>query len=148
MRCLYLKTAKKKSNWKVLSVDMKYRYLAIRKMVSHFDTFFAIWIVWIDSQLLASPEDIQSHCTQPCEFMFPDENGCGHKCSGTCGTCLMGSLHQKCEEKCSRPLICGHLWVKPATDHFHSVLELREGFLLVQTITWKISTYRKHSRSA
>ncbi|KAL9958948.1 hypothetical protein ACROYT_G036026 [Oculina patagonica] len=33
---------------------------------------------------------------------------CGHQCSGRCGTCRMGRIHQGCAEECKRVLICSH----------------------------------------
>ena len=34
---------------------------------------------------------------------------CGHRCTGTCGTCHQGRLHKKCSAKCDRELLCSHL---------------------------------------
>ncbi|KAJ6642433.1 NFX1-type zinc finger-containing protein 1, partial [Pseudolycoriella hygida] len=66
----------------------------------------------------ASRQEIQSFCSKPCDFMFPtDDNGCGHKCSGTCGACLMGTLHEKCKDKCQRALICGHICNFPCSKN-------------------------------
>ena len=33
---------------------------------------------------------------------------CHHKCSGTCGSCLGGTLHVKCTKNCDKSLVCGH----------------------------------------
>ena len=43
-------------------------------------------------------------CQQKCEVILE----CGHKCKGTCGKCLQGTLHIKCESKCGKILPCGH----------------------------------------
>ena len=34
---------------------------------------------------------------------------CGHRCTGTCGTCHQGRLHKKCLAKYDRELLCSHL---------------------------------------
>ena len=34
---------------------------------------------------------------------------CGHKCYGTCGECLSGTLHKKCLHQCGKALFCGHI---------------------------------------
>ena len=43
-------------------------------------------------------------CQEPCLAKLP----CGHKCQGTCGRCLKGTLHIMCNQKCLNKLICGH----------------------------------------
>ncbi|CAG9771635.1 unnamed protein product [Ceutorhynchus assimilis] len=49
------------------------------------------------------------YCTEPCRTEldcktreFP------HKCSGTCGECMQGRIHKRCNEKCGVPLVCNH----------------------------------------
>ena len=44
-------------------------------------------------------------CQEKCNQVLP----CGHKCQGTCGECLEGTLHKKCESNCGRNLPCGHI---------------------------------------
>ena len=44
-------------------------------------------------------------CQEKCNQVLP----CGHKCNGTCGECLEGTLHKKCESNCGRNLPCGHI---------------------------------------
>uniref|UniRef100_A0A1I8A7A0 RZ-type domain-containing protein n=1 Tax=Steinernema glaseri TaxID=37863 RepID=A0A1I8A7A0_9BILA len=53
---------------------------------------------WIDP--------LKTPCPHPCRMSLPD---CGHSCKGTCGKCRQGRLHVRCDEKCSRVLICGHV---------------------------------------
>ena len=43
-------------------------------------------------------------CNEKCNATLP----CGHKCSGTCGKCLGGTLHVKCKKTCEKNLVCGH----------------------------------------
>ena len=43
-------------------------------------------------------------CEEPCHDTLP----CGHKCNGTCGKCLGGTLHVKCNKNCEKNLVCGH----------------------------------------
>ncbi|XP_053404552.1 NFX1-type zinc finger-containing protein 1-like [Mercenaria mercenaria] len=43
-------------------------------------------------------------CPSPCETILK----CEHICSGTCGTCFNGRVHQPCRQVCSRNLICSH----------------------------------------
>eukprot|EP01018_Ginkgo_biloba_P024577 Gb_08232 [translate_table: standard] len=56
---------------------------------------------------LACSTDIATFsCQKPCgQILSP---GCAHKCAGTCGSCKQGTSHIPCEQKCSRPLPCGH----------------------------------------
>lgn len=42
-------------------------------------------------------------CTGDCGSL-----NCGHKCSGSCGKCLQGRVHQRCKKICGRVLVCGH----------------------------------------
>ena len=44
-------------------------------------------------------------CQEKCTSILK----CGHTCSGTCGRCLGGTLHTKCNFKCGRNLPCGHV---------------------------------------
>uniref|UniRef100_A0A914XBR8 NFX1-type zinc finger-containing protein 1 n=1 Tax=Plectus sambesii TaxID=2011161 RepID=A0A914XBR8_9BILA len=44
-------------------------------------------------------------CPHPCNTPLP---ACDHLCKGTCGSCRRGRLHIRCEERCSRILVCGH----------------------------------------
>lgn len=48
--------------------------------------------------------DTKDTCPYPCQ----EELKCGHRCSGTCGSCMRGRLHIICEEPCGRILVCGH----------------------------------------
>ncbi|KAG4069526.1 hypothetical protein HA402_006892 [Bradysia odoriphaga] len=74
--------------------------------------------ITVECKLRNAPrEQVQSYCSQPCHFKFPEKNGCLHNCSGTCGSCVMGTLHQKCNDKCLRPLICGHLCTFPCSKN-------------------------------
>ena len=43
-------------------------------------------------------------CQKKCEAILE----CGHNCEGTCGKCLQGTLHTKCNFKCGKNLTCGH----------------------------------------
>lgn len=43
-------------------------------------------------------------CDGPCTAVLE----CGHKCSGTCGSCAQGRIHATCNQKCGRILVCGH----------------------------------------
>ena len=43
-------------------------------------------------------------CPVPCQVIL----SCEHPCSGTCGSCFQGRLHQPCTKDCTRPLVCGH----------------------------------------
>ncbi|WAQ95602.1 ZNFX1-like protein [Mya arenaria] len=43
-------------------------------------------------------------CPEPCQNIL----ACEHLCSGTCGTCYNGRLHEGCNASCNRILICGH----------------------------------------
>ena len=45
-----------------------------------------------------------SLCPEPCGAVLK----CEHICSGTCGSCFQGRLHQQCRNDCNRPLVCGH----------------------------------------
>uniref|UniRef100_A0A7S1PFG7 RZ-type domain-containing protein n=1 Tax=Percolomonas cosmopolitus TaxID=63605 RepID=A0A7S1PFG7_9EUKA len=45
-------------------------------------------------------------CPLPCQKKV---DGCGHKCSGICGTCTSrGQCEEKCSHKCTAVLICNH----------------------------------------
>lgn len=44
-------------------------------------------------------------CPQPCAALLKP---CEHPCKGKCCDCFNGRLHKACEEKCGRPLVCGH----------------------------------------
>ncbi|KAL8397632.1 hypothetical protein RB594_004369 [Gaeumannomyces avenae] len=49
-------------------------------------------------------------CPSPCKEVLP----CGHKCPGSCGTCVPGEnnaiAHQPCNRQCTRPYdTCGHI---------------------------------------
>ena len=44
-------------------------------------------------------------CQEKCTTILK----CGHNCEGTCGKCLQGTLHAKCNFKCGRNLPCGHI---------------------------------------
>ncbi|XP_072169617.1 NFX1-type zinc finger-containing protein 1-like [Diadema setosum] len=48
----------------------------------------------------AGPES----CPERCNALL----SCGHRCSGTCGSCYRGRLHVICRQKCDRILVCGH----------------------------------------
>ncbi len=52
-------------------------------------------------------------CAQPCQTVLD----CSHKCQGTCGACYQGRLHVRCEEKCGKTLICGHICTSPCPKH-------------------------------
>ena len=47
----------------------------------------------------------QVFCQEKCTAILK----CGHNCDGTCGKCLQGTLHTKCNFKCGRNLPCGHV---------------------------------------
>lgn len=53
-------------------------------------------------------------CTEPCRKIL---DKCQHQCRGTCGTCSLGRLHVKCNEKCERQLNCGHTCKFPCPDY-------------------------------
>ena len=44
-------------------------------------------------------------CPRPCKEMLK----CKHLCTGSCGKCQTGRVHVRCQAKCDRPLICGHV---------------------------------------
>ncbi|XP_030046073.1 NFX1-type zinc finger-containing protein 1-like [Microcaecilia unicolor] len=44
-------------------------------------------------------------CKQACEQLLE----CGHRCNGTCKTCIQGRLHHGCSHKCTRVLPCTHV---------------------------------------
>ena len=43
-------------------------------------------------------------CPKKCNKLLQ----CGHNCTGTCGSCLGGTLHVKCSKNCDKSLVCGH----------------------------------------
>jgi hypothetical protein len=43
-----------------------------------------------------------------CRFKCQKVLGCGHVCSGKCGTCNQGRTHIPCMKPCTRILFCGH----------------------------------------
>ncbi|KAJ8042125.1 NFX1-type zinc finger-containing protein 1 [Holothuria leucospilota] len=47
----------------------------------------------------------QTECSQACETLLK----CNHSCSGTCGQCRNDRFHVKCEKRCTRILVCGHV---------------------------------------
>ena len=51
-------------------------------------------------------------CSAKCDVILK----CGDPCQGTCGKCMQGRLHVKCEKKCSRSLMCGHAWDFPCAS--------------------------------
>ena len=51
----------------------------------------------------------KTKCTIPCCEILD----CGHLCSGRCGTCFGGLLHQSCKQKCDSMLFCGHKCIVP-----------------------------------
>ncbi|KAK7575660.1 hypothetical protein V9T40_011946 [Parthenolecanium corni] len=53
---------------------------------------------------LKTPQSFLPNCQEPCDTILE----CGHVCSGTCGQCLQGRLHQVCQKWCGRTFICGH----------------------------------------
>lgn len=53
---------------------------------------------------LVDPKVLLLHCTEKCNVKLK----CGHTCSGGCGECLQGRIHQRCKEKCGNTLICNH----------------------------------------
>ncbi len=55
------------------------------------------------------PSDIL--CPEKCTTLLR----CGHTCSGTCGTCFNGCLHEACIHPCGRLLVCGHQCTYPCT---------------------------------
>uniref|UniRef100_A0AC34F2L1 NF-X1-type domain-containing protein n=1 Tax=Panagrolaimus sp. ES5 TaxID=591445 RepID=A0AC34F2L1_9BILA len=44
-------------------------------------------------------------CPHPCDTLLEE---CGHKCQGTCGSCIQGLLHKPCEHECTKQMFCGH----------------------------------------
>jgi len=60
-------------------------------------------INYIECYLKLDPSKIV--CIVPCLQKLQ----CGHICEGTCGTCLKGTLHIRCNKVCSKRLVCGHL---------------------------------------
>ncbi|XP_021964846.2 NFX1-type zinc finger-containing protein 1-like [Folsomia candida] len=64
-----------------------------------------------------SSDEVLAHCSQKCGYTFPEtDGGCGHKCSGTCGTCSGGRFHVKCDSPCGRLLVCGHVCEFPCSS--------------------------------
>ena len=56
-------------------------------------------------------EDIS--CPVPCK----EQIDCDHSCSGNCGECNRGRLHKRCQYKCDRTLVCGHICHFPCTPN-------------------------------
>ncbi|XP_018015187.1 NFX1-type zinc finger-containing protein 1-like isoform X2 [Hyalella azteca] len=52
-----------------------------------------------------------SQCRVPCGASLK----CGHRCKGSCGSCLHGRFHLPCAEKCGRTLVCGHVCKSPCS---------------------------------
>lgn len=56
-------------------------------------------------------EEVVKFCQHPCGHIFNPAagGGCGHKCMGTCSSCLQGRIHMKCSSPCGKQLVCGHV---------------------------------------
>ncbi|GFO15524.1 nfx1-type Zinc finger-containing protein 1 [Plakobranchus ocellatus] len=50
---------------------------------------------------------------EPCTTKCKETLSCGHKCKGSCGTCLGGRVHVPCQTKCEKLLPCGHQCQSP-----------------------------------
>ncbi|RNA18389.1 NFX1-type zinc finger-containing 1 [Brachionus plicatilis] len=59
-------------------------------------------------------------CAIPCGEILD----CGHKCNGSCGSCLGGLLHQSCVQKCDRMLFCGHKCSVPCSKQCEPCKEI------------------------
>jgi len=46
-----------------------------------------------------------------------DLTSCQHKCQGTCGKCMQGTLHLYCQSLCDKNLVCGHICKKNCSDN-------------------------------
>ena len=55
-------------------------------------------------EVICSTKKYEILCPKKCTSVLP----CGHNCSGTCGSCLGGTLHIKCTKNCDKSLVCGH----------------------------------------
>lgn len=51
-----------------------------------------------------------------CKELCKSKLDCGHLCSGTCGSCFGGKLHNSCSGTCGKLLPCGHKCSFPCTD--------------------------------
>lgn len=77
--------------------------------------------IWESDQLMMffflvsqkAAESFLVNCQKSCGTVLE----CGHVCSGTCGQCLQGRLHQTCQKMCRRTLICGHKYNAPSSSH-------------------------------
>ncbi|KAF2902959.1 hypothetical protein ILUMI_03228 [Ignelater luminosus] len=73
---------------------------------------FKISCYLLNQDLLSYSYELLKFCTQPCNAKLE----CEHTCSGTCGTCAQGRIHQSCQERCGVPLICGHACTIPCRE--------------------------------
>ena len=63
---------------------------------------------------ICSKNGYEIECKEKCTAILK----CGHQCTGTCDTCLKGTLHKKCIKKCKNKLDCGHFCQKACKcDH-------------------------------
>ncbi|XP_053401641.1 NFX1-type zinc finger-containing protein 1-like [Mercenaria mercenaria] len=51
-----------------------------------------------------------------CEEMCESTLDCKHKCSGRCGKCFGGRIHQGCSASCGKILPCGHQCTFPCSE--------------------------------
>jgi len=51
-----------------------------------------------------------------CPTLCTQLHDCGHECSGTCGQCFGGKIHEKCKGSCGKVLPCGHKCTYPCSD--------------------------------
>ncbi|CAF0914457.1 unnamed protein product, partial [Didymodactylos carnosus] len=58
-------------------------------------------------------------CNHPCDSIL----ACGHKCCGTCSTCLSGRLHQPCNQEQIVVYFCGHSEKTPCGELFGKCME-------------------------
>ena len=62
-----------------------------------------------EAQKTSSLDATVMHCESECNCIFDvTDNGCGHKCEGTCKNCYDVGFHPQCLKDCSKILICGH----------------------------------------
>ena len=61
------------------------------------------WSCGHTAQVLCYQKD-SAFCPISCDRVL----SCEHSCQGTCGKCMQGRLHRKCQHECSRILVCGH----------------------------------------
>ena len=91
-------------------------------------------------------------CPKPCGDILH----CEHPCTGTCGKCVQGRLHEQCRNDCKRILVCGHICkdkcnnCPPCTNRcenrcVHSKCGKRCGELCVPCVercSWRCEHYR------